>query len=601
MRVSELFEFISRYAKVGVQSWVLEKLPRKRLLKKMAVFSCYLLALGTGGISLYVVKRLSVDANLQCLIWNLDATSLAPYQGGDQGSEAFYWLFTFLAVLLNMGFLHYVVHTRQDKLSRESRVILATLHRMFLQCGTVCGVHTGSCIDNWKDRMNWKKRYNVWWPCKWIKWTVFHTTNALLHLLVIALLSIPGFAYLIAQSVGSYGVLKLFSNATVVSISGILLKSFLYRVATLLARFRQWFYLIDAVADRNSLPLVGVRFNLWRTKSMFIITWAVDIVAPIACIMAFDESCLRYYLKFSPSISAVMGYWDIGQTGFEAYRTGFCLQKLVNVFSPVWCTTACLSVFVSPTKKMWLSTPARLAIAWLSQWWKQRCGSGEPETGVDTNEDLEVSIKPNMLTPRTEHEWQDEADSVDQMEEVATSGDKVIDCQKLSNTELDQLVEQQVDELQNRIMEQTVDITELLNQVAIASSFGLLVPALFFFVALTIPAWLLAIECIALMESGNKASYPSIQRMLVAYPKSFASNMYILSAWTVVHFLLFDFGFPLGCWALFELSCVGLVLGMKLWPKPPLTGCALQVIDFKCTPSYENVIQFRSEQPCQVL
>lgn len=117
--VSKLCAFISPKTFASIHLWALEKLPRKRLLKKNALFSLYLLAIGTGGMVLYTVKHLDADVNLSCFVWNLDATSLAPYQGRDQVSEAFYWLFTFLAVLLNCGFLYQIIQTRDDKHERN--------------------------------------------------------------------------------------------------------------------------------------------------------------------------------------------------------------------------------------------------------------------------------------------------------------------------------------------------------------------------------------------------------------------------------------------------------------------------------------------------
>ena len=583
LSASELCEYISPKSFSGAHKWALEKLPRKRLLKKTILFSCYLLTTGTLASSLYIAKRLSVDTNLSCFIWKLDATSLAPYQGLDEGSEAFYWLFTLSAVLLNIGFLHHLIETRDENQEWESRVVLATFRRIFMQCNTTGNNRltkikkvrwAASCVENWQEQVNWKKRRDVWHPCKWM---VFYVLNTLLHLSIIALLSIPGFMYLIAKSVGSYGVLKAFSNSTVVSISGIILRTPLYWVATMLAGFRQQFY-EDEVINRKSLPLSGIKFNQWRTTSMFIITWTVDIVVPIACIIIFDESCLRQYLGFSPSISGIMNYWSIGETGFDAYRRGFCLQKLINVFSPVWCTTACLSVFISPATKLWKSSPAyQSAVEWLSQWWNQRCSSGDSETSMDAKK--ESSSIPQETVSVSQ-----------QAEETAMPGDE----------ELDQIVQQQVEELEARIMEQSVDIAQFLSQVATASAFGLLVPALCFYVALTIPAWLLAIDCIALMESSkHDGAHQSIQRMLVSYPRSGAWCMFVLSAWIVIHFLLFDFGFPLGCWVLFELSCVCVVLGVVLLKPKRLRAKHAHTILFNAAPSCEQVIEFRSESSWQ--
>lgn len=458
-----------------------------------------------------------------------------------------------------------------------------------LQCSAAREIEFGrNCVENWKERVNLKERLNlkervnlkrdVWWPWKWV---AFQALNLVLHLLITALLSIPGLMYIVQQSVGSYGVLKVFANATVVSISGSLLKISLYWVATKLATFQQMVYV------NQKVQVDKIKFNRWRTTSMFMITWAMDVLVPIACIVVFDESCLRQYLKFSPSISGIMDYWAIGQTGFDAYRKGFCLQKLINVFSPVWCTTACISVFISPAQRMWLSSPAyHNATKWLNQWWQQKCSSEELKeiaaeentseamgwrpaafiSGTDVDAKAEssstaLSPEPNALAMTAGNELQNESCSASQIGGSSKPASKVVDAEMVNSKD-----SKESGELERRIKEQSVEIAQLLSLIATASCFGLLVPALLFFVALSIPLWLLAIDCVDSFGSANDGAHQVlvIQRVLVAYPKNFASAISILSTWVVMHFLLFDFGFPLGCWALFELSCVGLVLGVVL-------------------------------------
>ena len=155
-----------------------------------------------------------------------------------------------------------------DTQVHESKVILATLQVILAQCCAMREIGTTSCIENWKQQVHSTPRqqqHNVQKLCEII---LFQAIYSLLHLLAIAILSIPAFTYMIAQSVGSYGVFQLFSNSTLVSIWGVLLKSYLYRTATMLAGFRKrW----DPDAHGMSDGSTGIRFNQWRTKSMFII------------------------------------------------------------------------------------------------------------------------------------------------------------------------------------------------------------------------------------------------------------------------------------------------------------------------------------------
>eukprot|EP00656_Telonema_subtile_P042167 TRINITY_DN4764_c0_g2_i7.p1 TRINITY_DN4764_c0_g2~~TRINITY_DN4764_c0_g2_i7.p1 ORF type:complete len:369 (-),score=85.79 TRINITY_DN4764_c0_g2_i7:16-1122(-) len=94
-----------------------------------------------------------------------------------------------------------------------------------------------------------------------------------------------------------------------------------------------------------------------RLRAMCIIILFGNVVAPVVATFVLDENCLRYYLLFSPEVRRIMEDWDIAMTGASAYRSGFCLPKIINVYFSIWHMTAALDVFVAPSVKVLTATP----------------------------------------------------------------------------------------------------------------------------------------------------------------------------------------------------------------------------------------------------
>lgn len=52
-----------------------------------------------------------------------------------------------------------------------------------------------------------------------------------------------------------------------------------------------------------------------------------------------------------------MEFWDMNMTGPEAYRPGFCYQRMLKFYAPVWTTSLLVNVFALPAKLMFQELP----------------------------------------------------------------------------------------------------------------------------------------------------------------------------------------------------------------------------------------------------
>ena len=67
---------------------------------------------------------------------------------------------------------------------------------------------------------------------------------------------------------------------------------------------------------------------------------------------ALLTDCGRFYLEGAHTLQALMNSWHLGQTGYDAYRAGFCSSQLVSDFSYVWTSKALLDGLLRPS--LWL-------------------------------------------------------------------------------------------------------------------------------------------------------------------------------------------------------------------------------------------------------
>ena len=57
----------------------------------------------------------------------------------------------------------------------------------------------------------------------------------------------------------------------------------------------------------------------------------------------------RHYLDFSHDLKSLLEEWKIGQTGSEAYRSGFCSRSLTYSFAYLWLSRMLMSLILFPT------------------------------------------------------------------------------------------------------------------------------------------------------------------------------------------------------------------------------------------------------------
>lgn len=57
----------------------------------------------------------------------------------------------------------------------------------------------------------------------------------------------------------------------------------------------------------------------------------------------------RHYLDFSHDLKSLLEEWKIGQTGSEAYRSGFCSRSLTYSFAYLWLSRMLMSLILIPT------------------------------------------------------------------------------------------------------------------------------------------------------------------------------------------------------------------------------------------------------------
>ena len=114
------------------------------------------------------------------------------------------------------------------------------------------------------------------------------------------------------------------------------------------------------------------------------------------------------------------------------------------------------------------SPPYLNAIGWLTRLWSQTFGGGRDENDTEAMKESSsipcvsvASMEPSSLAQAVGHEWRDDTGSISQMGQAALGLPS-----RRTSVEMDNDVQTQVDELQERIMEHSVDIAQLLNQIA---------------------------------------------------------------------------------------------------------------------------------------
>jgi len=135
------------------------------------------------------------------------------------------------------------------------------------------------------------------------------------------------------------------------------------------------------------VPCLTLRDFVLQCSSLMIFQVSTVLLAPLFATFVFDESCLRFYLAFTPNLHSIMDIWGIGHQGFSAYRPEECSRTLVSELNAVWINLVVIDTFVGPAKSLLLQRYPK--VKWLLSsscaafiWAKLKC-SKEQQPDVD--------------------------------------------------------------------------------------------------------------------------------------------------------------------------------------------------------------------------
>eukprot|EP00658_Telonema_sp_P-2_P017651 TRINITY_DN16882_c0_g1_i2.p1 TRINITY_DN16882_c0_g1~~TRINITY_DN16882_c0_g1_i2.p1 ORF type:complete len:860 (+),score=134.15 TRINITY_DN16882_c0_g1_i2:290-2869(+) len=263
----------------------------------------------------------------------------------------FQWVWVVLncAVLLITLQLWERLHLRG--FSQQAEAVLWCLHALALPV-------VGRAVRTWRGRVIHQRSASLWRR-------LFY---ALLHVPVSVVASLPALCFVLSKNVPSQNwLLSLLGNQAVVVVFKLVWANLLMpRVAIVLARLKH------ATHDPfEAGPELTVRVHKTQVTSSMLFEMVVVVLAPLVFVLVLDESCLRYYLDFSPELASLMEAWGINQRGWEAYRPGFCSRRLLSQFSYVWLIYALVRGLFTPTIHLIGTHPKA---RWLVAWFENTCG-----------------------------------------------------------------------------------------------------------------------------------------------------------------------------------------------------------------------------------
>ena len=223
-----------------------------------------------------------------------------------------------------------------SRLARKKSRLL----RMVWACFTDGGeVNTWSAINEWRFSMRGSTKISA----------SRVMLIRLLHLPVLFIAGAPACAYVLAVNVssGKEWYIAMWSIFLVITVAKLLVSKIICPLAT--AKLAEIKY---GVVAASSLKLVRggrcVTAQQAQANSLLVFNVVAVLIASVVAVSVLDESCLRYYLRFSEDLKSLMDTWGVGQLGADAYRQQFCSRTLVTHFSWIWITLLLFATFLSP-------------------------------------------------------------------------------------------------------------------------------------------------------------------------------------------------------------------------------------------------------------
>ena len=353
------FRALFQLAKSGFsRKWRTDTRGFGRLVKHVNCFAPFAILHALAVLILYFIL---IPKEYSCVLWSPDIAYLSessfPWRNAlfSQAEKAAQWVFIFIGMSLYVFCVLFWSKLSKfgldDHFHRSQRIYDTLRGISALQKARVLPEYR--CLNAWAvnaqgikhisdvtDRQQKNKTRHVFLRGSYM--AVYLTLTPVGSLV----LSIASLGYTLAKNVGSSeGILLLCGNSTaVVAISTLLQALLLKPMANKLVQIRLSVEISDSQA-----------YSKTYTETLFYMGIWSKVVWPVLLTVFLDESCYRYYLKFSPDLNELFTFWGSGQTGTEAYRAGTCVRNVVSIFTPVWLTQMLVGLVIQPAWSM-LST-----------------------------------------------------------------------------------------------------------------------------------------------------------------------------------------------------------------------------------------------------
>eukprot|EP00656_Telonema_subtile_P057711 TRINITY_DN9561_c0_g1_i2.p1 TRINITY_DN9561_c0_g1~~TRINITY_DN9561_c0_g1_i2.p1 ORF type:complete len:1111 (+),score=173.31 TRINITY_DN9561_c0_g1_i2:852-4184(+) len=183
----------------------------------------------------------------------------------------------------------------------------------------------------------------------------------ILHVPALALCSLPAFVFVLSRNVSLSSIPMaepLLDSALFVAALKLVWSNLVVRkMAILLCNVKHGLRGTTALDPGLVIALHKTRVGTALTFEM-----VTMLVAPMLSVFILDESCLRYYLSFSPSLQSLLHTWSVAQQGADAYRPNFCSRRLISEFAYVWISIILLAALITPVRQLVLVHPKFQAI-----------------------------------------------------------------------------------------------------------------------------------------------------------------------------------------------------------------------------------------------
>ena len=241
---------------------------------------------------------------------------------------------------------------------------------------------------------------------------------------------------------------------------------------------------------------------------------------------------MRNYLSFSPHVQGIMAWWSIADTGQQGYRRGYCLPKIIYIFTPVRQPSTCLHVCDA-----WYCVKRATNLCLLEQVF------------------LTTMIQAIILTPALQMAFK--------LPKLQKSISRAMKFFGLTEP----TPEEQLDAL---VWKTQLEVANVMTNGVIAFSWGALSPIVLLFASIMSP--LSSFAHAVFDESKLAEELPSdmlfcikvVLYLKVPIPQGIPSKMLIMNLWLAILAVLLDLGFSLGSFALLGISSMSALLLMRV-------------------------------------